>query len=177
MKAKEKIFPGNKFNQLEVLSFSHSDNRGRKWYNTICKCGKEKKIMGSAMVSGNTKSCGCYSATLKRERLLLPDNLGVKRHIILQYKIHAKNRNIPFDLSEDDFINLIDKKCYYCDSEPSNVKKTKNFKEGLLYSGIDRKYSKKGYTKENCVPCCSICNYAKSNLPIEKFQEWAITAP
>ena len=45
---------------------------------------------------------------------------------------------------------------------------------GLNYSGIDRIDSLKDYTIENTVPCCKICNYAKSNLTLKQFQEWAI---
>ena len=173
-KDKKIIEPGQKYNKLEIISFSHSDLRKRKWFNTICECGTLKIIMGSAMISGNTKSCGCYSSEFKKERNLLPDNLGVKRQIILQYKRHAKGRGIYFDISEEDFIYLLDKNCNYCDSVPSNIKTTKNFKSGFLYSGVDRIDSSKEYSKSNCVPCCSVCNYAKSNMSIKKFQEWAI---
>jgi hypothetical protein len=30
----------------------------------------------------------------------------------------------------------------------------------------------KGYTKENCVPCCKICNRLKSDLTKEEFEEY-----
>ena len=29
-----------------------------------------------------------------------------------------------------------------------------------------------GNKKENCVPCCLICNRAKSNMNLEDFLEW-----
>ena len=28
--------------------------------------------------------------------------------------------------------------------------------------------------KENSVPCCRICNYAKSNMDVNDFKEWEI---
>lgn len=31
----------------------------------------------------------------------------------------------------------------------------------------------KGY-KNNCVACCKVCNYAKSNIELKAFQKWAI---
>jgi len=171
MKKRELIKPGQKFNYLKVIDFSHSDKRGRKWYNIICDCGTMKKIMGSAMASGNTKSCGCYSSKYKKENNLLPDDLGVKRQIILQYKRHARNREIFYEILENDFIELLLKNCFYCNIPPSNIKKTKNH-TGFTYSGIDRIDSNKGYTKENCVSCCDQCNKAKSNLSLMEFKDW-----
>lgn len=172
MRKRTEILPGQKFNFLTILSFSHSDKRKRRWFNTRCECGIEKIIMGSAMTSGNTKSCGCYSSRWHKSHNLLPDNLGVKRHIILQYKRHATRRGFSYDISEEDFIYLIDKPCYYCGLPPSNLKKTKNFTKGLLYSGIDRVDSSIGYSKNNCVPCCEQCNKSKLTHTKDDFLTW-----
>lgn len=60
------ITPKTRFNRLVVLGFSHADDRWRKWYYTQCDCGIRKIIMGSAMISGNTKNCGCYSKEVKK---------------------------------------------------------------------------------------------------------------
>lgn len=163
---------GEKLNYLTIIGFSHSDKRHRKWYNVVCECGNHKKIMGSAMVSGNTKSCGCMAKKIRKEKSLLPNKLGVKRQIILQYKRHANRRGIEFNISENDFINLLGQPCYYCGLKPSNLKKTKNYKEGFLYSGIDRVDSKLEYNKSNCVPCCSQCNKSKLALSKDEFLSW-----
>ena len=29
-------------------------------------------------------------------------------------------------------------------------------------------------TYDNVVPCCKICNYAKSNMSIKEFHKWAV---
>ena len=39
-------------------------------------------------------------------------------------------------------------------------------------NGIDRKSNQKGYTPQNCVPCCEICNKAKRNMNYVKFMGW-----
>jgi 5-methylcytosine-specific restriction endonuclease McrA len=42
----------------------------------------------------------------------------------------------------------------------------------FLYSGIDRKDNEKGYTEENCVPCCKRCNGIKGEwLSYEEMLE------
>lgn len=166
------MYIGERSHYLTVIAFSYKDNRRRNWFLCKCDCGKEKVIMGAAMRSGNTKSCGCYSEKMKKERSVLPNNLGVKRHILLQYKRHARGRNIEFNLSESDFIALLPRNCHYCGCEPANLKKTKNCKEGYLYNGVDRKKSEIGYQIDNCVPCCGRCNMAKGSMSDDVFLSW-----
>lgn len=69
------LLPGSIFNRLNIISFSHSDKRARKWYNVECECGNKKVIMGSAMISGNTKSCGCYSKEVKQNKRIAKNHL------------------------------------------------------------------------------------------------------
>ena len=65
---KPELKKGQKFNRLTVLGYSHSDRRWRKFYKAKCDCGNKKIIMGSAMTSGNTKSCGCLSFEVKKRK-------------------------------------------------------------------------------------------------------------
>ena len=166
--------PNFKLYRLTIISFSHSDKRSRKWYNVKCDCGVEKCIMGSAMISGNTKSCGCFAKEVMANKRISHNHSEVTA-IILGYKRHAENRGYKWLLYRNDVEKIIFKPCYYCGSEPLNIKRTKNSIDGgLKYSGIDRIDSDKDYTIENTVPCCKICNYAKSNMTIYEFKKWAI---
>lgn len=165
--------PQDKFGRLTVLELERSDNRHRKWYKTVCDCGVEKVVMGSAMTSGNTKSCGCLSREKLRARRISDTHSEVTA-IILGYKRHALGRGYKWLLSREEVESTIKLPCYYCGQAPSNVKRTKNsIGEGLKYSGIDRKDNSKDYTLDNIVACCKICNYAKSNLSLSEFYEWA----
>ena len=171
---KKELISGEKYNRLTVTSFSHADKRYRKFYNVKCDCGKEKKIMGSAMVSGNTKSCGCLSKEIKANKRISNNHSEITA-IILGYKRHAERRFFNWELSRKDIEVIIKSNCVYCGSKPSNIKKTKNsIGDGLLYSGIDRIDSNEDYTKLNSVTCCKICNYAKSNMDVNEFKEWAL---
>ena len=167
---------GFKINKLTVIGFDHKDKRYRHYYLFKCDCGKSKIIHGAAVISGNTKSCGCLSSENHRNRHteMIKTKQGTKTAIYLQYKRHAISRGYSFNLSKDELISISQQNCFYCGEEPNNLKKTKNDREGFLYSGIDRKNNTKGYSLDNCVPCCKICNYAKSNLSLYAFQQWAI---
>lgn len=39
----------------------------------------------------------------------------------------------------------------------------------IAYNGIDRLNPNIGYQKDNCVSCCTICNYMKHTLQKEDF--------
>ncbi|HDZ61168.1 MAG TPA: hypothetical protein ENH46_05670 [Candidatus Pacearchaeota archaeon] len=171
---KPKLINGTKYNRLTILSYSHSDKRWRKFYEVRCECGNKKVILGSALVSGNTKSCGCLSLEVKKNKRLSENHTEITA-IILGYKRHAKDRGLKWNLPREFIENIIKKECYYCGTLPNNRKITKNsLNTGLLYSGIDRLNSVKDYTKENVVPCCKICNNAKSNMDIKSFKNWVI---
>lgn len=170
MKRKYHIQPGDKFGRLTAISLSHIGNHNRSYFNFKCDCGNEKIILGSGVVSGNTKSCGCLSKEVKLSKRL-PNDRGVVNHLILQYKRHAKGRGFTFNLSYKTFNELIRQNCHYCGCEPSNVKVTKNH-TGFTYSGIDRMNPKYGYSKQNCVSCCNRCNRAKGTMTKEEFVSW-----
>jgi len=170
---KKQIFikPGDKFNRLTAIEFSHIGKHNRRHFKFKCDCGNYTTISAEAVTSGNTKSCGCLSMEVKKSKLL-PNNLGVIRQIILGYKRHAKGRRFNWELSEPEVISIINKPCYYCGIEPSNIKITKNCKQGFKYSGIDRVNSNFGYFIGNCVPCCNQCNQAKMAMKSDDFMSW-----
>ena len=89
------------------------------------------------------------------------------RWTLWRYKRQARKRGLPFELTEDQFQRLVLKDCFYCEESPSNV--TKKDLDEFRYNGIDRLDSLQGYLDINCVPCCSVCNRMKQDLPIEVF--------
>jgi len=105
----------------------------------------------------------------------ISDNYSEITSIILGYKRHAERRGFKWLLLRKDVEEIIKQSCFYCGNLPNNIKRTKNsLDNGFKYSGIDRQDPTKDYTKYNVVPCCKICNYAKSNMNVKEFKEWAI---
>ena len=174
MKQVKDIISGDVFGRLTVSEYSHTGKHYRKYFKTTCQCGTEKILSGEALISGNTKSCGCLATQVKKSHRL-PNNYSEITAVILGYKRHAVDRGVEWRLSREEVEELISQKCVYCGTEPSNVKKTKNtLGEGLRYSGIDRVDSTKSYEKGNVVPCCKLCNLAKRDLGVEEFKVWAL---
>ena len=99
-----------------------------------------------------------------------------RNYIYKMYQTAAKKRNIPFELSFEEFNNLVSKDCVYCGKEPEiptckRYLKSKPFTTDpdAKFNGIDRIDSSKGYTIDNCVPCCEMCNKMKLDHSKEFF--------
>jgi len=88
------------------------------------------------------------------------------------YKKRAVKHGRVFSLDKTLFRFLTSSKCYYCGGAPSTVEQKRNFNGQYVYNGIDRLDSNFGYTPENSVPCCAVCNRAKMDMPVELFWEW-----
>ncbi len=165
---------GNVYGYLTAISRDRKVNWGEEYYWLCkCKCGNNKSIRKSSLISGKTRSCGCYDAEIKKRIRL--DNYGaIKRKIYRRYKYGAIERNLIFDLSFDYFISIIEKKCYYCNAE--GYIKTSTNKNHPFYksNGIDRIDSYNGYVIGNVVPCCRNCNVSKNDKTQKEFAEWII---
>ena len=67
-----------------------------------------------------------------------------------------KRKDNSFGLNFIEFLEIIKMPCVYC-----------GFNDGIV--GLDRVDSKKGYMKDNIVPCCKVCNYMKLDHPVEEW--------
>lgn len=158
---------GKTFNFLTVLARATNKGQNIMW-NCLCICGQETIIQGKALVSGHSKSCGCRG----RERAF-----GFVSQMFANYRAAAKRRNLDFHLSHAEFSNLIKQNCHYCASSPVSKEdradvKRGVFKEVIPINGVDRKDNSIGYVLTNCLPCCSICNRAKSTMLYVDFVRW-----
>ena len=86
-----------------------------------------------------------------------------------RYKHSAKKRNISFELTFEEFINLTQQNCYYCKHFPNQIVKQRGAFGEYVYNGIDRLDNTKGYTLDNCVSCCKTCNIMKLDLSFDIF--------
>ena len=75
-----------------------------------------------------------------------------KYHI---YQKSAKERNIAFELSKEQLVEITAKGCFYCGETDK--------------CGIDRLDAAVGYMVSNSVSCCKMCNYLKGSLDVTTF--------
>jgi len=161
---------GQKFGRLTVIKRVNSVNDSTM-YLCKCECGKEKIINGAHLRRGKTKSCGCLHKEADENRKL-STGLASMRALIRRYKNSAKRREIEYKLTEKQFRKITQQNCYYCGAKPNNISINDRCNGVYIYNGIDRINSKKGYTLNNVVPCCRVCNRAKSDLNLQEFKDW-----
>lgn len=82
---------------------------------------------------------------------------GAKKNDILEnYKVYlgdADFKNIDMAFSFEEYKLLVLLSCFYCGTIQNKG-----------FNGIDKMNCYKGYTKDNCVSCCSMCNIMKGTL-------------
>lgn len=72
------------------------------------------------------------------------------------YKDSARKKGLVFNLSFEEFMQLWQKSCSYCQEEIETI-------------GIDRLDNDIGYTSSNLISCCKVCNYMKRELSFQDF--------
>lgn len=156
---------GQKFGKLLAINpVRRAIKRGIEWL-CKCDCGNQCFAYGGHLRAGERISCGCLASAHVEDS-------GVNM-IMNDYFIKAKKRKREFDLNFIEFKKLIKGNCHYCGTEPSQIRRRPNMKEykiQIIWNGIDRIDSSKGYTIENCVTCCKYCNAAKLDLSVDEFK-------
>lgn len=82
------------------------------------------------------------------------------RYISIKQQATLKGIQWNDDMTKNVCFDMIQSSCFYCD---------RNDPECL--NGIDRMDNSKGYSIENCVPCCKYCNFMKKALDAHTFVE------
>lgn len=160
---------GKRFGKLIANKETSRGRQGVRW-QCKCDCGKTAFPTRSDIMSGRIKSCGCYKWYIK-----LFGNEASLRCLYTRYKSDAKKYDRVFELSLEQFKNITSSDCFYCSSKPSRPFKrpysNTSTKDCDVYmcNGVDRVDSSIGYLFENCVPCCTTCNYMKLDLKQEDF--------
>jgi hypothetical protein len=159
---------GQKINKLTVISKEPSRNNNRRSrFKCECECGNITIVDGPKLNSGIVISCGCMIGKQPKPQLRKEGTL--ENIVIASYKHNAKKRNLEFSLSNSDMKIFFSQNCFYCGRAPSRTISKKRFYGTFTYNGIDRMDSEKGYIKENCVSCCSTCNFLKKSHHINEF--------
>jgi 5-methylcytosine-specific restriction endonuclease McrA len=157
-----KNITGIRYGRLIALEIAGKTYRGRRLWKCLCDCGTEKIIKAGDLTRGHVKSCGCLSR--------VPAGHTSKIGLFNSYKKASLRRNLNFYLTFERFLELTSSNCFYCGNVPSNTYKVRSHK--YTYNGIDRVFNDIGYTEDNSVTCCEICNKAKRDLEPKQFLDW-----
>jgi len=168
-----KNLAGKRFNSWVVLSYegttkNKSNTKSYSLWRCRCDCGKEQIKRRDVLLK--SKMCKDCANKLKGEKYSLPFGEAAFNSLYSNnYKRRAKKHNIYFDLTKDQFRNLVKQNCFYCGALPSQMAHYLNQNGEYIYNGIDRVDNDEGYTIDNCVACCKKCNYMKKASDFQEF--------
>lgn len=137
----------------------------RKGMGLCTMCGKDLEKLTKGIKENLLQKCeACYSTMRKVEDKRVRDrNYAFEKKInpmkhFREYADSAAKKNVEFNITIDEFSEIVTKPCYYC----------KKYDETEVL-GIDRIDSFKGYVKGNILPACEICNMMKKQLTMKEF--------
>lgn len=168
---------GQKFGRLTAIREYHKRDKSGKSHIVIvciCDCGNETHVDKTRLTSGYTRSCGCLQKEIRKSlgsKFKKDYGTAAFNECYAAYKKSAIARGYDFELSKEEFKEIITQPCIYCGESLTQEKIKKGANGSFKYTGIDRYDNSKGYVIDNCVPCCSVCNRIKTNMSIEKMKE------
>jgi hypothetical protein len=104
----------------------------------------------------------CVECTIKQRRVVAKNCKNKyqyhkqPKNRYATYKRGAERRGYTFSLTIEEFTNLWNKPCSYCNTP-------------ILGIGIDRQDNTIGYTVNNTIACCTTCNFMKGTLSHKEF--------
>ena len=149
-----------RFNKLKVLKYAYSNNK-RTYWECKCDCGNIKIAEGSGLMKRHIKSCGCL-----RRKFHMKRPYEWSYHVLTRYLDRRRFHDFTKDvMSYEEFLEFTKiSECHYCKYPIQWVDHTtyaNQQTERTAKYNLDRKDNNIGYTKDNCVVCCTLCNYVK----------------
>ena len=166
-----------KYNKLTIIreyKSKYPGGRPCRRLECLCDCGNICNPEKSKVINGITKSCGCLHIELCKtlgDRVKKKSGEASFNEVFASYKKGAIARNYEFSLSKSEFLEIITKPCIYCGNCLTNKCSHRKTNGHFSYTGIDRYDNNIGYTIENSVPCCKICNRIKTNMGVDMLYE------
>lgn len=182
MTNKSRVEIGDTWGKLTIIAEEGRNRWGARLVRCRCECGNERVYISSVIKRKSAVSCGCFTRSIMKGRHLpyfrkskygSPEK-SARNALYIDYKSKAKKNNRDFKLSWSEFEKITTEPCYFCGDVPRRVVKRRKSPNEVecLANGIDRLNNDLGYTVENSVACCEMCNRAKLSYPLDEFMAW-----
>lgn len=137
--------------------------RTRNWTVECSGCGRTTTTTWQAI-----RLKGCFTCSMMRTR-------KDEEHVNATTRMHswkkgAAVRGLEWGLTFEHVKEIVRSPCHYCGIVRGNSTRKRNYTH--TYNGPDRVDNSLGYTIDNVVPCCGICNRAKQAMSYDDFVRW-----
>jgi len=164
---------GQQFGIWYVMEQAPRRDNKTRWLCECQACGAQRSLRSTTLRRSVYAACdGRHLERLSHSTpspRIKPAGYAAATERFNGYKSISQRRGVSFEISRQQFMELTQQDCHYCGTKPSQRFTRRHYNGSFVYNGIDRKDSAQGYTSENCVPCCGLCNTMKQDLPYENF--------
>jgi hypothetical protein len=169
---------GDRFGRLVVIQAGDAQVKFKlRKHLCQCDCGTVKMVGHNALTlkHGGTKSCGCKQKETIQKHRMLPGIQGIINRLMYTLRRSAMLRDLPVEITKAEFEYLIRQNCHYCGCEPDQTRASREHRrleaefDNFKYHGLDRVNSDRGYTLDNVVTCCTMCNRMKRDYTYAAF--------
>lgn len=145
---------GKKFGKWTIVGDAPRNKHGHQRCTVKCSCGKIGITTTTYVLSGKSTQCKSCSSRIPPYESLY--------HLLQR---SAKKKGIGVQITYHDFLTFATiSQCSYCKGIIEWVPFLKKVDGKSIHRyNLDRKDNSKGYTKDNCVVCCSRCNKIKND--------------
>jgi 5-methylcytosine-specific restriction endonuclease McrA len=179
---------GKTYGSWKILEIGPLKGKIRYWKAVCLDCNKQFEVHGPNVRLGLSERCVdcgikvCTKQKIGKTKSKKSTKQLAEHYLMRSMKSSARNREKQWELSKDEFLNLIYKNCTYCGALPNttsnptkgmSLAKSRDQDCFITYNGIDRVDSSKGYILGNVVTCCEHCNKAKLDRTSSEFLAWA----
>jgi hypothetical protein len=132
---------GLRYGRLQVLSDAGADASKKRLWKCLCECGTEVTVPAGSLVTGNTRSCGCY------HREVITKHGGWQKSSYNTWRAMLRRCTIPED---KDFPRYGARGIAVCAEWKDYARFVADMGEPEEGQTLDRIDGAKGYYKENC---------------------------
>jgi hypothetical protein len=146
------------------------ENKGFRW-KCLCDCGKITLLKTYSLMTGHTRSCGCFKK-IKMKEVHWDGYEEISGRLFSNLKSGAIKRKIDFNLNKEQLWNQFikqNKKCALTGVDISIISGKNRFDST---ASLDRIDSSKGYTEDNIQWVHKKINIMKHVSSDEEFIEW-----
>lgn len=164
---------GNRVGKLVVQRFIRQ--KEYKWYvgylyECVCDCGNLIEVERRNLLQSHTKSCGCLKKIAGAANKGWKGCGQITGRQWSQIRSHAKNRDIPVDISIQDAWEQFEKQKGLCALTKLPIQMPKNSKKDISHTAsLDRINSEKGYVLGNIQWVHKDLNYMKNDFTHDEF--------
>ena len=159
---------GQRFGSLVALRSIEGGKEGETFWECLCDCGNTHVAIVGSLRCGNAHRCSTCARQSKSGSREQGGDWPNFRVVMSEYMTTARRRGRSWELSYKQARALFEGDCYYCGAAPNLIADVCGEK-AFIRNGIDRKDNDEGYTADNCVSCCSPCNFLKGSRSADDF--------